>query len=67
MNRQGVKKHQGKVGALCGLSLAGVYQGYVSHVLECPGEISLQQIVTSFALGDKKLRVLISVTNSDKF
>ena len=58
MNRQEVKKHQGKVGVLCGLSLAAVYQGYVSHVLECPGEKSLQQIVTNFDLsyGEKKVR-----------
>jgi len=34
--RQEVKKHQGKAGVVCGLSLVGVYQGYVSHVLECP-------------------------------
>ena len=60
MNRQEVKKHQGKAGVLCGLSLAGVYQGYVSHVLECPGEISLRQIVTSFDLSDGQKKVCCS-------
>ena len=43
--RQEVKKHQGKAGVVCGLSLVGVYQGYVSHVLECPGEEYAQKIV----------------------
>ena len=39
VDRQGVKRHQGKVGVLCGVSLVGVYQGYASHVFECPGDI----------------------------
>jgi len=34
--RQGARKHQGKFGLLCGVGLVGVYQGYASHVLECP-------------------------------
>jgi len=34
--RQGVKRHQGKAGLFCGLSLVGLYHGYASHVLECP-------------------------------
>ena len=41
INREAVKKHQGKVGVVCGLSLVGAYQGYASHVLECPGKISI--------------------------
>ena len=41
MNRQGVKRHQGKAGVFCGLSLVGLYHGYASHVLECPGELLL--------------------------
>ena len=36
--RQGARRHQGKFGLLCGVGLVGVYQGYASHVLECPGE-----------------------------
>ena len=35
--RQGARRHQGKFGLLCGVGLVGVYQGYASHVLQCPG------------------------------
>ena len=66
MNRQEVKKHQGKVGVVCGLGVAGVYQGYVSHVLECPGEISLQQVVTSFDLSDGEKKVRCSQSGSSQ-
>ena len=38
LSRQGARKHQGKFGLLCGVGLVGVYQGYASHVLECPGK-----------------------------
>ena len=38
-HRQGARKHQGKFGLLCGVGLVGVYQGYASHVLECPGGV----------------------------
>ena len=37
-SRQGARKHQRKIGLLCGVSLVGAYQGYASHVFECPGE-----------------------------
>ena len=35
--RQGARRHQGKFGLFCGVGLVGVYQGYASHVLQCPG------------------------------
>ena len=58
INREAVKKHQGKVGVVCGLSLVGAYQGYASHVFECPGKISIsmkyvQKIVVFLLLTDK--------------
>ena len=37
-SRQGARKHQRKIGLLCGVSLVGTYQAYASHVFECPGE-----------------------------
>ena len=41
--RQGARRHQGKFGLLCGVGLVGVYQGYASHVLECPGGVKDQE------------------------
>jgi len=34
--RQGARKHKRKIGLLCGVSFVGSYQGYASHVFECP-------------------------------
>ena len=36
--RQGARKHKRMLGLLCGAGLVGAYQGYASHVFECPGE-----------------------------
>ena len=64
INREAVKKHQGKVGVVCGLSLAGAYQGYASHVLECPGELSISMKCVQKTVG---LLLFDSVTGRKRF
>ena len=54
-SRQGARKHQRKIGLLCGVSLVGTYQAYASHVFECPGEF----------LYSKPIKAIVSILFSD--